>query len=183
MLTFIKESSDVDFKAQIGNYIDLKSAMNCMLYGTFSHMWDYPTKSLILLTWNSGISWYITFYDLDSTWNLYWNGSKLTTESVFDFNHPESIDLSWGNALFKRIFANFKPELKAQWEKLRTSVWRNDQISSKFKNFINSIPEEAYEREQQKWPDIPSAKITDYGQIQQSIIERGNAMDKFMEGL
>ncbi len=183
MLTFIKESSDVDFKAQIGNYIDLKSAMNCMLYGTFSHMWDYPTKSLILLTWNSGISWYITFYDLDSTWNLFWNGSKLTTESVLDFNHPESIDLSWGNALFKRIFANFKPELKAQWEKLRTSVWRNDQISSKFKNFINSIPEEAYERDQQKWPDIPSAKITDYGQIQQSIIERGNAMDKFMEGL
>lgn len=183
MLTFIKESSDVDFKAQIGNYIDLKSAMNCMLYGTFSHMWDYPTKSLILLTWDSGISWYITFYDLDSTWNLFWDGSKLTTENVFDFNHPESIDLSWGNALFKRIFANFKPELKAQWEKLRTSVWRNDQISSKFKNFINSIPEEAYERDQQKWPDIPSAKITDYGQIQQSIIERGNAMDKFMEGL
>lgn len=183
LLTFIKESSDVDFKAQIDNYIDLKSAMNCMLYGTFSHMWDYPTKSLILLTWNSGISWYITFYDLDSTWNLFWNGSKLTTESVLDFNHPESIDLSWGNALFKRIFANFKPELKAQWEKLRTSVWRNDQISSKFKNFINSIPEETYERDQQKWPDIPSAKITDYGQIQQSIIERGNAMDKFMEGL
>lgn len=183
MLTFVKESSDEDFKAKIGNYIDVKSAMNCMLYGTYSHMWDFPNKSLILLTWNSGLTWYITLYDLDSTWNLYWNGSKLTTESVFDFNHPESIDLSWGNALFKRIFANFKPELKAQWEKLRTSVWRNDQISSKFKNFINSIPEEAYEREQQKWPDIPSKKITDFGQIQKSIIERGNAMDKFMEGL
>lgn len=183
MLTFVKESSDEDFKAKIGNYIDVKSAMNCMLYGTYSHMWDFPNKSLILLTWNSGLTWYITLYDLDSTWNLYWNGSKLTTESVFDFNHPESIDLSWSNALFKRIFANFKPELKAQWEKLRTSVWRNDQISSKFKNFINSIPEEAYEREQQKWPDIPSKKITDFGQIQKSIIERGNAMDKFMEGL
>lgn len=183
MLTFIKESSDEDFKAQIGNYIDLKSAMNCMLYGTFSHMWDYPNKSLILLTWDSGISWYITFYDLDSTWNLFWNGSKLTTESAFDFNHPENIDLSWGNALFKRIFANFKPELKSQWEKLRTSVWRNDQIASAFKDFINSIPEEAYERDQQKWPDIPSKEITDYSQIQQSIIERGNAMDKFMEGL
>ena len=183
MLTFVKESSDEDFKAKIGNYIDVKSAMNCMLYGTYSHMWDFPNKSLILLTWNSGLTWYITLYDLDSTWNLYWNGSKLTTESVFDFNHPESIDLSWGNALFKRIFANFKPELKAQWEKLRTSVWRNDQISSKFKNFINSIPEEAYEREQQKWPDIPSKKITDFGQIQQSIIERGEAMDKFMKGL
>lgn len=183
MLTFIKESSDEDFKAQIGNYIDLKSAMNCMLYGTFSHMWDYPNKSLILLTWNSGISWYITFYDLDSTWNLFWNGSKLTTENVFDFNHPENINLSWGNALFKRIFINFKSELKAQWKKLRTSVWGNNQIISKFKTFINSIPEEAYERDAQKWPDIPSKKITDYSQIQQSIIERGNAMDKFMEGL
>ena len=183
MLTFIKESSDEDFKAQISNYIDLKSAMNCMLYGTFAHMWDYPNKSLILLTWNSGISWYITFYDLDSTWNLFWNGSKLTTESVFDFNHPENINLSWGNALFKRIYDNFKPELKTQWQKLRMSVWRNDQIASAFKDFINSIPEEAYERDQQKWPDIPSKEITDYSQIQQSIIDRGNAMDKFMEGL
>lgn len=183
MLTFIKESSDEDFKAQIGNYIDLKSAMNCMLYGTFSHMWDYPNKSLILLTWNSGISWYITFYDLDSTWNLFWNGSKLTTENVFDFNHPENINLNWGNTLFKRIYDNFKPELKTQWQKLRISVWRNDQITSAFKDFIKSIPEEAYERDAQKWPDIPSKKITDYSQIQQSIIERGNAMDKFMEGL
>ena len=85
------------------------------------------------------------------------------------------------NNLMARIIKLFKPEIKAQWNKLRNSVWRNDQITGAFKKYINSIPEEAYEREQERWANIPSKDITDFAQIQQSIITRGNAMDNFME--
>ena len=182
-LTFINTASDQDFKNHLHEYIDIKSVMNCMLWGVLAHMWDYPSKSIILLTWNSGVDFYLTLYDMDSTWNLYWNGSKLTTENELDFSQPAKLNFGWGNKLYSRIFTNFKPELKTQYEFLRKSVWNNAQIISTFKEFIHAIPEEAYEREQEKWSDIPSKGITDFAQIQQSIITRGNAMDKFMEGL
>lgn len=179
-LTFINTSSDTDFKAKLSDYLDVNSIINVLLFGAWSHEWDFYNKSILFLTWDSGKSYFAIPYDLDSTWNLMWNGSAIDDNLT---------DLSWingsnnQNKLLHRLYDNFKPEIKAQWEKLRSGVWQTDKALNMFKNYIDSIPESAYEKDQQKWPDIPSAKITDYGQIQQSIIERGEAMDKFMGGL
>ena len=63
---------------------------------------------------------------------------------------------------------------------LRSTVWKNSDIIQAFKHFIDEIPETAFEHEQQKWTALPSAKITDFAQIQNFIIQRGNAMDDFM---
>lgn len=179
-LTFINTSSDTDFKAKLSDYLDVNSIINVLLFGTWSHEWDFYNKSILFLTWNAGKSYFAIPYDLDSTWNMFWNGSSIDDNLT---------DLSWinggnnQNKLLNRLYDNFKPEIKAQWEKLRSGVWQTDKALDAFKTYIDAIPESAYEKDQQKWPDIPSTKITDYGQIQQSIIERGNAMDKFMEGL
>lgn len=183
-LTFINTSNDNDFKAKINDYIDLYSVINLYLFGVWSYEWDYYNKSEILLTYDAGKSYYMLPYDLDSTWRLYWNGSKLLENDVTDFAEANK---SWiegnGNKLLQRIYQLFKPEIQAQWKKLRSSVWSNAAAANRFKNFISNIPEEAYEREQTKWPDIPSKEITNFAQIQQSIIERGNAMDKFIDSL
>ena len=181
LANFINTSSDEDFKSKLGTYIDVKSVLNCILWGLYSSMWDFVKKSMILLTYDSGKTWYLTLYDMDSTWNLIWDGSKLTTEDVFNFAKPDKVLVAWDNNFYKRVYKLFKPELQEQWNYLRKNVWRNDQITKGFKKFIKSIPEEAYERDQKRWPDIPSKEITDFAQIQQSVIARGNAMDSFME--
>lgn len=185
MINFINTSSDTDFKAKIGDYIDVYSVINTYLYGLLSEEWDFQNKSQLLLTWNGGKYFFMIPYDLDSTWGLYWNGSHIDTDSesaYFDFKeNSRYASMNGINNLMARIIKLFKPEIKAQWNKLRNSVWRNDQITGAFKKYINSIPEEAYEREQERWANIPSKDITDFAQIQQSIITRGNAMDNFME--
>lgn len=187
MINFINTSGDTDFKAKIGDYIDVYSVINTYLYGLLSEEWDFQNKSQLLLTWNGGKYFFMIPYDLDSTWGLYWNGSHIDTDgesAYFDFKENSLYASMNGiNNLMARIIKLFKPEIKAQWLKLRSSVWRNDQITQAFKTYINSIPEEAYEREQEKWQDIPSKNITNFAQIQQSIITRGNAMDKFMQTL
>lgn len=182
-LTFINTASDDDFKQNINNYIDLYSVINLYLFGVWSYEWDFAGKSEIFLTYNAGKSYYMLPYDLDSTWRLYFDGSKLNDKNdVADFATANKawIDGMW-NQLLTRIYQLFKPEIKAQWQKLRSSVWTNANAVNAFKKFINSIPETAYEKEQAKWPDIPSKSITSFEQIQQAIIERGNAMDNFME--
>lgn len=182
---FIFNSSDTDFRKHITDYIDLTSAMNVYLFGVLSQEWDYYTKSELWLTWNSGQYFYIIPYDLDSTWGLMWNGTKDDkSEAVFDLdvNKPGNF-VAGVSHLLMRIYQLFKPELYKQYKFLRTTVWRNDQMINAFKHYIDAIPEEVYERDQAKWPDIPSKSITSFAQIQQAIIERGNAMDNFMEHL
>ena len=185
-LTFISTASDTDFKAKLGNYIDIKSVINAYLWGIFAMMQDYENKSMMICTWDNGKTYYLTLYDMDSTWNLWWRGNALNQEPnrwTFDLAHPANDFTVEQNVLYNRLWKLFKPELKAQWQYLRANVWRNDQIISAFKKFINRIPVEAYKRDQLRWPDIPSIKITDFEQIQQSVIERGTAMDNFMEHL
>ena len=183
-LTFINTANDTDFKAHIGDYIDLYSVINLYLFGVWSYEWDYYNKSEVLLTYDSGKSYYMLAYDLDSTWRMWWNGSKMLENDVNDF---ATANKDWieghGNVLLNRIYQLFKPEIKAQWQKLRTSVWTSSRAVNAFKQFIRSIPETVYERDQARWPDIPSKSITSFAQIQQAIIERGNAMDDFMEHL
>ena len=184
---FINNSSDEDFKSKIGNYIDVSSVINTYLFGLLSEEWDFQSKSQLLLTWNSGKYFYMVPYDLDSTWGLYWNGSHINTEEerqAFALKEDSTyVSMTNKNLLMKRIFDTMKTRIKSQYSKLRSSVWRNDQIIDTFKQFINSIPQNAIELEQKKWADIPSKDITDLAQIQSEVIKRGNAMDKFMEGL
>lgn len=183
-LTFINTSNDTDFKTKLNNYIDIKSIINAMLWGTLSHMWDFSSKSILLLTYNNGLTFYLTLYDMDSTWYLHWNGSKVEELDGFNFDKGAPfLSNGWGNLLYKRVFDNFKPEIIKQYQYLRDNVWSNTQITSVFKNYIDSIPEEAYERDQEKWPNIPSKDITNYSQLQQAIITRGNEMDEFIKKL
>ena len=185
-LNFINTSSDTDFKAQVTNYIDLNAVFNCMLFGILSKMEDSLGKSILLLTWNDGTSFYPILYDLDSTWDLKFNGQSNAGNKDWslDTSAPGKYITGIGvNKLYERVYKLFKPELKARYQALRSTVWQNSQITSAYKEFIRAIPYEAYEREQARWSDIPSKSFTDFAQIQQSIIERGNAMDKLMEGL
>lgn len=178
-LSFINTANDVDFKAQIASYIDIKSAITLYLFGIWSHEWDFANKSEILLTYNSGQSYYMMPYDLDSTWGLYWQGQSL--------NEADDPAAPYGstnpNKLLTRIYDNFKPEIKAQWEDLRTSVWGNAQAIKAFHSFINSIPQAAYERNTKEWPNIPSQSITDYEQIQNSILSRSQEVDNWIAKL
>lgn len=190
LVQFINQSTPDDFVKHLGDYIDVKSCINTMLYGILSKEYDYLSKSYLLCTWNDGAYFYMVPYDLDSTWGLYWDGSKIVEDEndlTFGFegviknpdqysfisNHDE-------NRLFERIYNHMKPQIKEQYSLLRSSVWKNSDIIQAFKRFISAIPEEAYEKEQARWPEIPSKKFTDFEQIQKFVIQRGNAMDDFM---
>ncbi|WP_270253553.1 CotH kinase family protein [Lactobacillus johnsonii] len=169
----------------------MNARINTMLYGILSKEYDYYNKSYLLCTWNDGAYFYMVPYDLDSTWGLYWDGSKIMedgSDPYFDFegliqdaNRTSFISNNGQNRLFERIYKHFKSRVKKQWDYLRQNVWRNSDISGAFKKFISEIPQSAYEREQARWPTLPSKNITDYEQIQKFIIERGDKMDNYMD--
>ena len=203
---FVNTATDEDFKAHIQDYIDVKSVMTHILFGQLAHVYDYDTKSQLLATWNDGAYWYLIPYDLDSTWGLYWDGRTVNldddafslTKAISDPSKATKI-INDGNKLHERIFKLFKPEFKAQGQKLRATVWSTPNLISKFKAFIDGVPELAYKKDEKFWSDqpgkvwwgtdethytgIPSLGITSFTQLQQAIIKRGQEFDQFLASL
>lgn len=187
-IDFVNTASADDFKKHFQDYIDLNSCLNLFMFGLLSTEYDWANRSEIFLTYDNGKSFYLVPYDLDSTWGLMWDGSRVDkTWTILDI-HSKTDDtnanlLGEFNQIMGKIYTFMKPEMKAQYQFLRKTVWSNAQIINAFQKFIYSIPQEAYERDQKKWPQIPSIKTTSLSQISHNVIMHVNALDKYMENL
>ncbi|MEK1449027.1 hypothetical protein HC010_07575 [Limosilactobacillus fermentum] len=190
-LDFLNNSSDDDFKANLSSYIDINSAINLYLFGVLSREYDYFTKSVLYLTWNNGKYFYLVPYDLDSNWGQSSHGQiegNPTDDTFWGFATETSTktdgrfvsNANW-NKLFERMYKLFMPEIKEQYTYLRSNVWRTDQLLNAYRDFMNSIPEEAYERDRTLWNQIPSQSTNTYEQLHQVIVQRSNQMDNWIK--
>ena len=190
-LDFLNNSTDDDFKTKVSNYIDLNAAINIYLFGVMSREYDYYSKSILFLTWDNGNYFYPIAYDLDSTWGQNVTGAiegnpqdenwGFSTERSDSNDGKYIANVGW-NKLFERLYKLFKPEIKRQYQHLRSTVWRTDQILTQFKNYMSKIPEEAIDYDQQLW-NIPSADTNNYEQLHHIITQRSNQMDRWINHL
>lgn len=188
-LDFVNNSSDDDFKSKLASYIDVKSAINVYLFGILSREYDYYSKSVLYLTWNSGKYFYLIPYDMDSTWGQSTAGVTEGDPSDDD-NWKLKVDTSgadgrfitngsW-NRLFERMYKLFMPEIKEQYQHLRSTVWQTNKLLDAYRDFIDEIPEAAYEKDHKLWPQIPSIGTNDFTQLHKVIVQRSKAMDKWI---
>ena len=191
-LDFVNNSSDTDFNAKLSNYIDINSAINLYLFGVMSREYDYESKSVLYLTWDNGKTYYLVAYDLDSNWgqNVFGAMEGNPQDDKWGFStetasHKDGsfVDNAGMNKLFERMFQLFKPEIKQQYQYLRKTVWRNDQIIRSYKDYLEKIPEALLEKDEAKWPQIPSVKDNNFEQLHQIITQRCNQMDNWIEQL
>ena len=190
-LDFLNNSSDEDFKNKLSSYIDVKSAINLYLFGIMSREYDYNTKSVLYLTWNNGKYFYLVPYDLDSNWGQSADGKiegnpteddkwRFATETSTKTDGLFINNASWSK-LFERMYNLFMPEIKEQYTYLRSNVWQTDRLLNAYRDFMNGIPQEAYQKDQELWPQIPSVTTNTYEQLHQVIVQRSNQMDKWIK--
>ncbi len=172
LISFVKDSSDEEFVAQFSAHLNLDACLNyfCMLElctGT-----DNCAKNLMLVTYD-GELWYPCLYDLDSTWGLWFSGEGLyPTTLPFDNVHCNSL-------LWTRLLKCFPREIQARYFALRRGVLSDANIQAAFDAFQAEIPADAWEREREKWPDVPS-KAIGFDQIRSNIVARGAFTDMRM---
>lgn len=190
-LQFLNTATDDDFKANLGNYIDIKSAINLYLFGVMSREYDFPTKSVIYLTWNNGKYFYLVPYDLDSNWGQGADGrieGNPTEDDKWGFATETSTktdgqfisNVGW-NKLFERLYKLFMPEIKEQYTYLRSNIWRTDQLLNAYRDFMNQIPQSVYEKDHALWKQIPSQSTNNFEQLHQVIVQRSNQMDRWIK--
>lgn len=169
---FVNESADADFVAQIAQYVDLYSVIDTAILRLAMENIDGDGKSILYGTYD-GRTWFTVPYDLDSTWQLYFDGSNI--QPLWNAGH-----FYFSSKLLSRVINLFPTQVKKRYIKLRQRTLSAGNINKLFKDFIDGIPTIAFDNNETIWPAIPSIQLTDFAQIQQSVTGCLSVADKML---
>ena len=185
---FVMNSSDADFKANLGNYFDVQSLLDYHVYGVYMCGIDQYGKNQIYMTYD-GTKWIASMYDLDSTWGLYWNGQNILSSSYTREQYEDKVQGRLGNLLYDRLEANFATELQMRWNELRNSVLSLSNVINRFERMSDIMPSELVKEDYAsttafgQYTSIPSVTKNNLQQIRSFIVDRREWTDEYFGGV
>lgn len=138
VIDFVASSSDSDFVTHLNDYIDVESAIDYYLFGLVSCNMDGFGKNQLILTYD-GIRWYVSAYDLDSTWGLQQYGAHFFPVEYPRESYQDMVE-SEGNLLYIRLANLLKDRILERWEELRTGPLSIANIINRFERFTDIAP-------------------------------------------
>lgn len=192
-IQFVMTSSDSEFKANLQNYFNVESLIDYLLYGILSTGLDAFGKNQIYMTYD-GIKWIASMYDMDSTWGLWWNGSKFVEtdyarEEFQDLKDEGNGVVKQGNLLYLRLQNLFVNEIKARYTELRQNKFTYPYLINKFEEFIQICPNEIVKEDyasttgEGKFTSIPLKESNNIQQLRSYINARLTYVDSYINSL
>ena len=188
VISFVRTSTDTEFVEGIDSYINLDSLIDYYIFAYVDCGLDALGKNQIYLTYD-GQLWYASMYDMDSTWGLYWNGSKFVSA---EYRMQEDYEVgvhNTSNLLFDRLESLFASEIKARYAELRAGVLSASYIKEKFKEWCDVSPAElvaldyAQETGGGAFVNIPQKTTNNYTQISSFVDARLTYVDSQINAL
>ena len=172
IITCVMNTDDETFKATIGNYLDIQSAIDYYIHQYVICGLDGLAKNMLLGTYDL-VKWYCGAYDMDSTFGLYWNGSSFVST---EYACPEDYQAK-NSLLWQRIEKMFKEELKTRYFELRKTVYSFSNMVAKFERFMDIIGLELYDEDLTIYSNIPTKTTNNIQQIRNYIRDRLTYVD------
>ena len=167
IISLCMNADDVTFKNTLGNYLDVQSALDYYIFCYTICALDSLAQNMILVSYD-GTKLYCSAYDLDSTFGLWWNGTKFVSTSYRcpeDYQEPYSL-------LWERIESLYAEELKTRYTELRNSVLSLSNMFTQFERFMDVIGLELYAEDLTVYTDIPIGSTNNIKQIRNYIRDR-----------
>jgi hypothetical protein len=178
VISFVMNSSNAEFKANLNNYIDVESAIDYYIFALVSCGLDSMGKNQIYLTYD-GSKWFASMYDMDSTWGLYYDGSKfVSAEYAMQDEYESMVGNRTGNLLYLRLEELFMDEIKARYNALRNSALSISNIINHFERFTDIVPPYLVEEDYASttanggFTGIPSKTTNNIQQIRKFVVDR-----------
>jgi hypothetical protein len=177
VISFVRTSSDADFVSGINNYINLDSLIDYYIFAYVDCGLDALGKNQIYLTYD-GQLWYASMYDMDSTWGLYWNGSKFVSA---EYRMQEDYEVgvnNTSNLLFDRLESLFASQIKTRYAELRSGVLSEPYLKEMFKTWCDVSSAELMAQDYASttangaFVNIPQKTTNNYDQISTFITAR-----------
>lgn len=152
LISCVKDTDDDAFKAAIGNYLDVQSAIDYYLHQYIITGVDNLAKNMLLATFD-GKKWICGAYDMDSTFGLTPQGATSVVRANYacPAEYKEQFSLLW-----ERIVDNFHENIRFRYAELRKSVYSYGNIVTKFERFMDLIGTELFNEDATIYT-IPSA--------------------------
>ena len=173
--SFVKDSSDEDFREHFGEYLNLDAALNYYVFTELAYLRDNLDKNMLIATYDGNI-WYLSLYDLDSSWGTNVDGLSLMNYEIKEMTLSE-------NNLFARMEKNFSREIAQRYVELRRGILSDESILSEFYDFEDRIPDLTYLKDTIRWgtgairrrEELPGFEIE---QIEQFLKVNGKRLDE-----
>ena len=135
--------------------LDIKSAIDYFIFQEIILGTDGLAKNMLLATYDMN-KWYLSAYDMDSTFDLDWNGQ------ILDYYDSDMPDVPYNNkfsSLLQYIWNNYHDAYVERYVELRKSVLSYSSIIEEFEKYIGIFGEDVYIQDTAIYPNIPS--VTD----------------------
>ena len=187
VISFVMNATDEEFRANLGNYFYVDSLIDYYLFGLASCDLDGFGKNQIYMTYD-GQRWIASAYDKDSTWGLYWNGSKFVATDYARTSYEDYVHTS-GNLLYNRLEQLFWAELQTRWAELKSGALSMTNIINRFERFTDIAPAELVAEDYAsttgggKFTGIPSQSTNNIQQIRAFALARQVWTDEYVAAL
>ena len=188
VIDFVINSTDDEFKANLGNYFDVPSLIDYDLFGLAVCGSDSYGKNQIYMTYD-GNKWIASMYDLDTTWGMYWNGETLVAADYARNKFEDYVNGRLGNLLYYRMEQLFYSELQSRWLELKAGPLSMVNIITRFENFMEHMPQELVKEDYASttaggaFSGIPSVAKNNLQQIRNFAAARQAWTDEYVAAL
>lgn len=177
-LSFVNSSSDADFKAHIGDYIDVQSVMDYYIFDNLIGGIDNIAKNATYLSYDGGKTWRMQMYDMDLTWGMGYFGLYLTKPDADYFNASRDTIFPSHNKLLQRVVKTWPGLVEQRYAELRDKgLISAAAIKDDFHDFMIKPTEQAYVIDQLKNPAEMNQWFTSYKQIADNVDARVKLLD------
>lgn len=145
LFDFVINSTDEEFKANFEDHLDLDAALNYYVLADFAYLQDNLGKNMLIATYD-GAKWYLSLYDLDTSWGSQWDGKSLVPYT------EKTVEMSRSN-LFARMETCFSQELAERYFELRQDILTKEHVMAEFEAFEARIPGTSWFLEGLRWGD------------------------------
>ena len=165
LFDFVMNSSDDEFRENAHQYLNLDAAFNYYTVARFANLIDNRAKNMLLATYDGQI-WYMSLYDLDTSWGTESNGL-----SEYDYKR-KSISMSLVK-LHQRLEDNFPAELSQRYFELREDILTKEHVLEHFEDFRSQIPDIVFEKELRRWGvGIPGYDYSQIARYMNTVVSR-----------
>lgn len=150
------DPTDADFKTNFPTTHDLQNAIDYLIFIEMLYADDCVDKNFQLTTWD-GEKFYLLPYDLDTTFNLWWDGSKYTDPSDPSVVHSTNNVTQSAMDFWDGFLDAYRTEIAARYNELKSKgVISVDNIYNLCTELTRKYGKDLFQKEQTKWPTIPS---------------------------
>ena len=157
--------------------LDIKSAIDYFIFQEIILGTDGLAKNMLLATYDMS-KWYLSVYDMDSTFDLDWNGEIL---EYYDSDMPDEPYNNQFSGLLSYIKSIYLYDYLKRYTELRKSVLSYSSIVEEFEKYIGIYGEDVYIQDTAIYPNIPSVTDNTLNSLRNFIRDRLEYLDGIYE--